>query len=67
MKITKAQLARAKVIRAELTKVRCWLTGFKAGRQGAGTFSADSHIPGDDALRQAIIFLDEMCAEGASK
>ena len=51
--ITRQQADRARVVRAELTKVRCWMTGFQAGTKGAA-------IPGEDGLRQAILFLDEL-------
>ena len=34
----------------ELAKVRCWLTGYHAGRSAPG--SSPSTIPGEDVLRQ---------------
>lgn len=52
MKITKQQLERAAVIRGELTKVRCWLTGYEAG--------TGKSPPGVDSLRQAIMLIDEL-------
>lgn len=52
MKLTKAQLDRATIIRGELTKVRCWLTGFEAG--------TGKSPPGVDGLRQAIMLIDEL-------
>lgn len=37
----------ATMLRSELGKVRCWLTGFHAGRGG------NSQVAGEDSLRQA--------------
>jgi hypothetical protein len=51
-KITTAQMEKARMLRGELTKVRCWLTGFEAG--------TGKSPPGADSLRQSIIFLDEI-------
>jgi len=45
---------RAHILRSELTKVRCWLTGFHAG-QGDKL----GHIPGEDSIRQIILALDD--------
>lgn len=62
--MTKKQRAeQAKRLRAELTKVRCWMSGFSAGRSSPGHLSVS--IPGEDSLRQTIIFLDEIAAEAA--
>lgn len=49
-------MATAKMLRAELTKVRCWMTGFAAGRHGSNTLAG---IPGEDSLRQTIQAIDE--------
>lgn len=54
-KLTGEDARRVKVLRGELTKVRCWLTGFEAG--------TGKVPPGADALRQIIIFIDEATAE----
>lgn len=60
MKITKAQLQRAATIRGELTKVRCWLTGYEAG--------TGKSPPGVDSLRQTQALLDELLrTEAASE
>lgn len=55
MKISKEQLRRAAIIRGELTKVRCWLTGYEAG--------TGKTPPGVDSLRQAQLLLDEFLRE----
>lgn len=55
-KITSAQVKKARMLRGELTKVRCWLTGFEAG--------TGKSPPGADSLRQSIIFLDEIIGKG---
>lgn len=58
-KLTKAQVERLRMLRGELTKVRCWITGFQAGRSSPGSLNVG--IPGDDSLRQIIILIDEIC------
>lgn len=45
--------------RGELTKLRCWLTGFHEGRG-----SASSRCPGEDILRQLIIAIDDAAPRG---
>ena len=39
--------------RSELTKVRCWIDGFRVGRD------KEYMIPGEDVLRQLIVAIDE--------
>lgn len=46
----------ARMLRSELGKVRCWLTGFSAGRHIPG--GSQFGIPGEDSLRQLQILLD---------
>lgn len=46
---------RADMLVSEIGKVRCWLTGFHAGRNVPG--SIDFSVPGEDALRQIQIIL----------
>ena len=48
--------ARAKMLRDQVGKVRCWLTGFHAGRHQPG--SLQQSIPGEDALRQLQVIID---------
>lgn len=50
--MTKAQIEKLKMLRGELTKVRCWLTGFEVG--------TGKSPPGNDSLRQIIILIDEL-------
>jgi hypothetical protein len=50
-KITAAQVEKARMLRGELTKVRCWLTGFEVG--------TGKSPPGVDSLRQTIMLLDD--------
>jgi len=57
-KLTKAQVERLRMLRGELTKVRCWMTGFQAGRSSPSSLNVG--IPGDDSLRQIIILIDEI-------
>ena len=52
---------RLRVLRGELTKVRCWLSGFAVGRSSRGEL--DLGIPGEDGLRQAILLIDEVLRE----
>lgn len=42
--------------REELTKLRCWITGFNAGRTPPGSLS--NNLPGEDVLRQIIQAID---------
>lgn len=58
-KLTKEQVAKLRMLRGELTKVRCWMTGFQAGRTSPGSLNVG--IPGDDSLRQIIQLIDEVC------
>lgn len=48
--------AHAKMLRDEIGKVRCWLTGFGVGRQQPGGVLPG--IPGEDALRQIQVIID---------
>lgn len=50
--MTRAQAEKLKMLRGELTKVRCWHTGFEAG--------TGKTAPGVDSLRQIIILIDEL-------
>ena len=51
-------LKRADMLKSEIGKVRCWLTGFHAGRGDT------LEIPGEDSLRQVQLFLQELiCAQ----
>ena len=45
--------SRAQMLISEIGKVRCWLTGFHAGRN-------DGAIPGEESLRQVQMFLKEL-------
>lgn len=54
--------ARAKMLSAEIGKVRCWLTGYHAGRAGH-----DVPIAGEDSLRQTQLFLGELLREEAGQ
>ena len=50
---------RAKRLYEELGKVRCWITGFHAGR------NSSVGIPGEDSLRQVqLLLLDLDRTEG---
>lgn len=56
-----ARKEHIKMLRGQLTKLRCWLTGYVDGRNAPGAipFSA----PGHDSLRMTIMFLDELDKE----
>jgi hypothetical protein len=54
-KQVKLDVARIKMLKAELGKVRCWLSGFNHARPG----TLDS-IPGSDSLRMTQQFLAEL-------
>lgn len=45
--------------RQELTKVRCWISGWEAGRRLPGSMNVLDRVPGDDVLRQIIMAIDE--------
>lgn len=59
--LTRPQADKARVLRNELTKVRCWVSGFEAGRTGPQA-AVGAAVPGKDGLRLAIAFLDELLA-----
>ena len=42
----------------ELQKLRCWISGFQAGRKTPGVIDLDNHIPGEEVLRQIIMAID---------
>lgn len=55
----KVDIPTLQMLRGELTKVRCWITGFKeAGKNGP---------PGEDAIRQTIMLIDDLLAQGKKK
>jgi hypothetical protein len=56
---------RLTMIRNELTKVRCWLSGFGAARLVANVLN--SHVPGEDSLRQVIVMIDDILKEQKKK
>lgn len=43
--------------RQELSKLRCWISGFNAGRHVPGTVGP--HVPGEEVLRQIIMAIDD--------
>lgn len=57
-------LDRARMLRAEVQKVRCWLTGFVAGRSGPNGHPIG--IPGEEGLRQMQIIFDESIAKATT-
>lgn len=42
----------AEMLYQEIDKVRCWLTGFSAGRYQINTPGVNVLVPGEDSLRQ---------------
>ena len=44
--------------RQELTKLRCYLTGYNDGRRVPGALPP--MVPGEDVLRQIIMAIDEV-------
>jgi len=50
---------QAEMLKRELNKVQCWITGYHAGaRHNANTLGVG--IPGEDAVRQAQLFLGDL-------
>lgn len=43
--------------RHQLTQVRCWISGFTAGRHVPGTLATS--IPGEAVIHQIILAIDE--------
>lgn len=43
----------------ELQKLRCWISGFRAGRSLPGQVNLENYVPGEDVLRQIIIAIDD--------
>ena len=56
------RLARLKELKRQINKLRCWLTGFRMGRndQFIG-------IPGEESLRMVEIFLEELIQKEKKK
>lgn len=48
---------KARMLRGEISKVRCWLSGFGAGRYGGD--GPPLAVPGEDSLRQIVLLLDD--------
>lgn len=57
LKLKGCDAKRAEVLAQELGKVRCWLTGFEAGR------GRPNMIPGEDSLRQLQVILKDSVAK----
>jgi hypothetical protein len=49
------------IIRQELTKVRCWVSGYEARGGGA------PGIPGSHGLRLALMLIDDIVSEAAKR
>lgn len=45
--------------KVELQKLRCWISGYRAGRTLPGQTNLDNYIPGEDVLRQIIMAIDD--------
>lgn len=43
--------------RSELSKLRCWISGYHAGRHVPGT--STPHLPGENVLWQIIMAIDD--------
>lgn len=54
---------RARILSAEIGKVRCWLSGYSAGRSTPGTIPVS--VPGEDALRQMQIILKDAITDAS--
>lgn len=52
--------AKAEMLIHEIGKVRCWITGFVAGRSGPNSLNVG--VAGEDSLRQVQILLKEAIA-----
>lgn len=44
---------------SELSKLRCWISGWRAGRSLPGQMDLNNHIPGEEVLRQIIMSIDD--------
>ena len=47
----------------ELQKLRCWISGFRAGRTLPGQVNLESYVPGEDVLRQIVVAISDAEAE----
>ena len=57
---------RAKMLVAEIGKVRCWLTGWSDGRSVPGQLVRGGP-PGEDSLRQIQIILNDSIQSACSR
>jgi hypothetical protein len=57
-------VAHLTMLRGELTKVRCWHTGWSAAHVRPGQ-SASFGCPGEDGLRQTIMEFDRLIKDAS--
>lgn len=43
----------------ELQKLRCWISGFRAGRTLPGTANLESYVPGENVLSQIVMAISD--------
>ena len=43
----------------ELAKLRCWITGWKAGRSLPGSINIENYVPGEDTIRQILMAISD--------
>jgi hypothetical protein len=43
----------------ELSKLRCWIQGWKSGRSIPGQTNIDNFLPGEDVLRQIQMAIND--------
>jgi hypothetical protein len=44
---------------SELSKLRCWIQGFKAGRSLPGSMNIENYVPGEDTIRQILVAISD--------
>ena len=44
---------------SELNKLRCWITGWKAGRSLPGSMNIENYVPGEDVVRQILMAISD--------
>ena len=43
----------------ELQKLRCWISGFRAGRTLPGSVNLEGYVPGENVLSQIVMAISD--------
>lgn len=63
VRLDRLQVEQLRGLRRELTKVRCWLSGYESARDG----NLRHQVPGKDGLRMLQILIDDILSDADKK